>query len=383
MKQHLGTYVAFIPLRGGSKSIPLKNIKMICGRPLVYWVLDAAHKCQEIDSIVVSTDHEQIREIVATYPSDKLHIIDRTAEVSTDGASTESVMMEFAKDYDFSNIILIQATSPLLTAEELDQGIGLYEKDSVDSVLSTVSQKRFLWKNGEPQNYIPLHRPRRQDFEGYEVENGAFYITSRERLLHSSCRISGRIATCQMDENSFFEIDEEDDFIIIEHLLQRRSKLQQVRTKPKIRCIITDSDGVLTDGGMYYSAHGDELKKFNAKDGKGFEILHNRGIITGIITGEHIPLVERRAEKLKVDFLYMGISDKLGLLDEICRNYQLTPEEIAYLGDDINDLEMIQAVGLGCAVADAVDAVKVAADYITQAPGGRGAFRELVEYITS
>ena len=132
----LGKTVAFIPVRGGSKSIPLKNIKKINGRPLIYWVLDATTECEGIDKVVVATDSNKISEVVEGYNSEKVKIIDRSKEVSTDTASTESVMLEFANKYDFENIILVQATSPLLDKKDLNKGLGKYREKDTDSILS-------------------------------------------------------------------------------------------------------------------------------------------------------------------------------------------------------------------------------------------------------
>ncbi|HPW41103.1 MAG TPA: acylneuraminate cytidylyltransferase family protein, partial [Bacillota bacterium] len=145
MENRIGSIVAFIPVRGGSKSIPLKNIRLINGRPLVYWTLDAAAGCREVDKVVVSTDSDEIRKVVEKYDSDKIIIIDRSEEVSTDIASTESVMLEFAGKYDFENIILVQATSPLLTEGDISGGIEKFRQEGIDSVLSVVRQKRFIW----------------------------------------------------------------------------------------------------------------------------------------------------------------------------------------------------------------------------------------------
>lgn len=195
--------VAFIPVRGGSKSIPLKNIKPMCGKPLVYWTVAAACGCKNIDKVYVATDSEKIRETLQNVKDtdtdgrlDKMEIIGRSQESASDTASTEFAMLEFAREHLFDHIVLIQATSPLLTAEDLDRGFALYEQKETDSVLSVVRQKRFNWKvekdgSAQPTNYDYFHRPRRQEFEGYCVENGAFYITSRERLLATENRILG------------------------------------------------------------------------------------------------------------------------------------------------------------------------------------------------
>lgn len=386
MKKLVGQTVAFIPVRGGSKSIPLKNIKLLNGRPLIYWTLDAAVNCNEIDTVVVSTDSQEIKNTVEDYRSPKIKVISRSEEVSTDTASTESVMIEFARNYEFENIVLVQATSPLLASGDLTNGIKKFSEDNIDSVLSVVRQKRFIWeeKSGVVSaiNYDPLNRPRRQEFDGYLVENGAFYITSREDLLATGFRISGQIAAVEMPEETYFEIDEPSDWTIVEGLLKMKlnSGLNDEAIK-NIKCVLTDSDGVLTDGGMYYSENGDELKKFNTKDGMGFKLLREAGIITGIITGENIELVRRRAEKMKVDEVYLGIQDKIKILNEVCAKHNLDYEEIAYIGDDINDLEVIKTVGLGCTVNDGMECVKEVAKVITKAKGGEGAVREVVELI--
>ncbi|WP_348982171.1 HAD-IIIA family hydrolase [Desulfosporosinus sp. OT] len=387
MSTKIGKTVAFIPMRGGSKSIPLKNIKKINGRPLVYWVLDAIVNCDEIDKVVISTDSDEIRKVVCEYGSNKVEIVGRSKAVSTDTASTESVMLEFAREYDFEDIILVQATSPLLKASHLKKGICRYNEVSIDSVLSVVRQKRFIWEDSDfrscPMNYDPMNRPRRQEFKGFLVENGAFYITSRRQLLESECRISGRIGTVEMPEESYFEIDDPSDWIIVENLLKDSSdiKVTIYEKLKKIKCLLTDSDGVLTDGGMYYSENGDELKKFNTKDGMGFKLLRENGIKTGIITGENIDLVKRRAEKMKLDVVYMGIQDKIKTLNDVCDKFDLKYDEIVYIGDDINDLDVIKAVGFGCAVNDSMECVKEIADYVTKVDGGKGAVREVVELI--
>ena len=149
----------------------------------------------------------------------------------------------------------------------------------------------------------------------------------------------------------------------------------------KIKMLLTDCDGCLTDGGMYYSENGDELKKFNTKDGMGFSLLKKKGIITGIITSENVELNRRRAEKMNVDELYMGITDKLSVIEKLSKKYNIPLDEIAYIGDDINDLAVIKAVGLGCCPADAMPQIKSAAKYAANARGGEGVIREVAELI--
>lgn len=376
--------VALIPVRGGSKSIPLKNIKEICGKPLVYWTIKAANECLAIDKVYVATDSQLIRDTVEKFSFDKVSVIDRGADTATDTASTESVMLEFASKYEFDNIVLIQATSPLLKSSDLDKGFELYEEDGTDSVLSAVRQKRFNWEKDDkgyavPTNYDVYNRPRRQEFDGYLVENGAFYITSRESLLRSKNRVSGNMKIVEMDEDTFWEIDEPSDWIMIEMLMKQKMHLD--KKVPDIKLFLTDCDGCLTDGGMYYSEKGDELKKFNTKDGMGFKILRENNILTGIVTGESVRINERRAEKLKLNFLISGCTDKLEAIKKICAENNISLENVLYVGDDVNDLEAIRNVGFGCCVADANPKVKEAANYITKAKGGEGAIREIVDML--
>ena len=383
--------VAFIPVRGGSKSIPLKNIKPIAGKPLVYWTIKAACECQYIDKVYVSTDSQKIRDTVEMIKGQsddsfmKLFVINRSAESASDTASTEYAMLEFAHNYEFDNIVLIQATSPLLKADDLLRGFETFNLEDTDSVISVVSQKRFNWgigKNGlaYPINYDVYNRPRRQEFDGYYVENGAFYITSKANLLKSKNRVSGNIRCAEMNQDTFFEIDEPEDWKVIESLMRKKQIVQSIDI-PKIKMFLTDCDGCLTDGGMYYSENGDELKKFNTKDGMGFKLLKEDEIITGIITSENMNLNKKRAKKLKLDILEEGCSNKAEIIKRICKEKQIKLENVLYIGDDINDIEALSVVGYGCCPADALPEVKAAAKYVAKANGGNGVIREIVEKI--
>lgn len=379
--------IAFIPVRGGSKSIPLKNIRELAGRPLVYWTAKAASDCSVIDRVYIATDSAQIRETVENFGLEKVEVVGRSSESASDTASTEEAMLEFAATYEFDNIILIQATSPLLTSKDLEGGFLLFSQPSTDSVLSVVRQKRFQWALDEnslakPVNYDVFHRPRRQEFGGFLVENGAFYITSKQELLQSHNRVSGNIRVYEMDESAYFEIDEPNDWAIIEKQLENRMKRVD-RSMTEIKLFLTDCDGCLTDGGMYYSENGDELKKFNTLDGMGFRLLKERGILTGVITGETRKLNHRRVQKLELDIYKEGILDKLSIVKELCEQYKLELKNVAYIGDDINDLEVVKEVGFGCSVANGIEEVKKAAKYVTHRMGGQGAVREVIDLIMS
>ncbi|MEA5426270.1 KdsC family phosphatase [Arcicella lustrica] len=149
-----------------------------------------------------------------------------------------------------------------------------------------------------------------------------------------------------------------------------------------IKLLITDCDGVLTDAGVYYGENGEVLKKFNIRDGMGVERLRKlTNIETAIITGEISPSVAKRAEKLKITELHLGIKEKLAVLVQIMVNRNLTKNNIAYIGDDVNDIEIMQNVGLTACPSDAISFTKEVADYICENKGGEGCFREFAELI--
>lgn len=379
--------VAFIPVRGGSKSIPLKNIKLFCGKPLVYWTVQAASKARGIDEVYVATDSDKIREVVESFHLPKVEVIARGSATATDSASTESAMLEFAEQREFDDIVLIQATSPLLTDKDLEGGLSLYRKEGIDSLLSVVPQKRFIWKpSGEEtavsMNYQVEHRPRRQEFDAYYVENGAFYICSREALLSTKCRLNGTIAAYQMPEDTYFEIDEPSDWVVMESLMKKRLTGARDNRLESISLLVTDVDGVLTDAGMYYDQQGDALKKFNTRDGMGISKLREHGIKTMILTGEETGIVAARAKKLKIDFIYQGVKDKGKFLQEFMDSHkEFAPENIAYIGDDLNDKVAMSLVGYSAAPADAMPEIQEQVDYMCCKRGGEGCVRELADRI--
>lgn len=147
----------------------------------------------------------------------------------------------------------------------------------------------------------------------------------------------------------------------------------------EVKIVLTDCDGVLTDGGMYYFDNGIEGKKFNTKDGMAFQILKNNNIKVGIITGEKTKIVENRAKKLNVDYLYMGITDKYQILLNICQQENINLQNVAYLGDDINDLQVLKNVGFPACPKDAQKEVKKVCKYISNKNGGEGVVRDFLE----
>lgn len=217
--------IAFIPVRGGSKSIPLKNIKLLNGKPLVYWTAKAAQEAKCVDKLVIATDNKEIKDTVLSFGFFKLEVYDRNPENAQDTSSTESVMLEYLEGVKTDgNFILIQATSPLLKSEHIDAMFKKLQNSDADSIFSGVREKQFHWIEGasgvEPINYDYKNRPRRQDFQGIIAENGACYINSIKNILRDKCRLSGKIIAYELPPGTAYEIDEEADWIIVENIFK-------------------------------------------------------------------------------------------------------------------------------------------------------------------
>lgn len=148
---------------------------------------------------------------------------------------------------------------------------------------------------------------------------------------------------------------------------------------PKL--ILTDIDGVWTDGGMYYDGTNIEMKKFHTYDSAGIIFAHHLGIPVGILTGENTEIVRRRANKLKVDFLFLGVKNKVDVAESICKELNISLKEVAYIGDDVNDIPLLKQVGWSGVPSSAPKYVKSLATIQLSKKGGEGAFREFVEEI--
>ena len=149
----------------------------------------------------------------------------------------------------------------------------------------------------------------------------------------------------------------------------------------KINILLTDVDGVLTDGGMYYSSKGDVMKKFHARDGMGVTLLRKKGIPTIIVTKEKTDMVRKWANKMKVVELFDGIQNKEKIVDVICKKYKVSVDQIGYIGDDVNDIELLKKVGFSATSKDGIIKVQKIVDYVCKKNGGKGAFREIADLL--
>ena len=379
--------IALVPARCGSKSIPFKNIKDFCGKPLIYWVLNSLNNVKEIDAIYVATDCDEISEIVRSFNFKKIHIYDRDSLNAKDNSTTESLMLEFLGKNNFNdniNLILAQLTSPFTASEDFKNGIDMMEQ--YDSVMSCVDFKRFIWnKDGSSVNYDYMNRQRRQDVGSQFLENGAFYINSISNIIKHENRLSGSIGLCEMPDYTSVEIDEINDFHVAESIMRKIHLKNNIDLfKTDIKLFVSDIDGVLTDGCKYYNENLEESIKFSTHDGYAFKLLKDQGLLTGIVTSETKKIKSIRFEKLKslntLDYFYQGVHDKLSVVKDLCSELNIDISNVAYIGDDVNCFKLLENVGLAACPSDAVDDIKnIKNIIILNKKGGEGVFREFVD----
>jgi N-acylneuraminate cytidylyltransferase len=374
---------AIIPVRKGSKGIPGKNKKKMLGRPLFSWVLSAAI-FSDLDVVIVFTDDVEILNFIDkeyTWTSKVIGIL-RSDASANDTALTESAMLECAEkiNYDFDVFCLLQATSPLTTSEDINNALRQIAEQNKASVLSVVKTHRFIWNSdGTAQNYDVFNRPRRQDFEGLLIENGAIYASTKEAFLNSKNRVSGTIALIEMPEETLMEIDSSSDWNIVEQLLATRQK--NIKKQTRLIYLVLDVDGVFTDGSVYYDSKGELVKKFDMRDGMGLEILRQNGVEVVVITSENSKLVQKRMEKLQIQHVFLGVKDKYAFMQNFIQHEKTSWSNLAYVGDDINDLACICTAGWSFAPANATKIVKQHVNFILANSSGRGAIREVCEWI--
>ncbi len=374
-------WVAYMPLRGGSRSIPDKNVRSLAGRPLFAWALGAAVESGCFDAVYAGSDSPRIRAEVGARFGDRVVVLERSAATCSDTASTESALLEFSGQVEFDVLCLVQATSPLTRAEDFRRAKEKFIAEQLDSLLTAVPCRRFFWtRDAQPVNYDPARRPRRQEFAGWLMENGAFYVTRASVLNATGWRLGGRTGVFEMAPHTAVEIDEPDDWLVAEHLLRAHRAWAGSDVK-SIRALVLDVDGTLTDGGMYYGADGEALKKFDTRDAHGLKRLRERGIRVCVITAEDSPAVAARMRKIDVDEYHAGVADKPALLAARAKRWKLEPAQIAYVGDDLGDLECLERVGIAFCPADAVPEVRAVADYVCTRRGGSGAVREVCDLI--
>lgn len=374
---------AVIQARVDSQRCKNKMLRNFAGTNLISLALEKHSKPSDVFKLYFAACEPELIEIGQKYNN----TIIKRSEESVKSERIE-VIMDYMKHIPEKTVMFINSCHPFLTMETLESAVEQFKSKKAISMTSVVKTHTwYYFMDGRPINFLDPTNPNTKTTEPLYQIAQAFHIFDKERFLkHHYYWAHEKNDPCffEISEKEAIDIDTELDFVRAESLYIREKGVQRYPLYDKLsktKMLIMDVDGVLTDAGMYYSVNGDELKKFNTRDGMGISILQRKGVIVAVITSEDVDIVKRRCKKLNINEVFLGVNDKLKIVKELCRKYSLTKEEVAYIGDDINDLEVIKYVGFGATVADGVKAVKEHADYVTTLKGGEGAIRELCEYI--
>uniref|UniRef100_A0A8C7FJK5 N-acylneuraminate cytidylyltransferase n=1 Tax=Oncorhynchus kisutch TaxID=8019 RepID=A0A8C7FJK5_ONCKI len=377
---------ALILARGGSKGIPLKNIKVLAGVPLIGWVLRAAVDSKQFDSVWVSTDHDNIEKVAMAWGA---QVHRRSPEVSKDSSSSLDTIQEFARLNPEVNVIChIQATSPCLHPFHLKEALELITNQDFTSVFAVARQHHFRWqevkKGGsvatKPLNLDPSNRPRRQDWDGELCENGSFYIHTRATIEKGLQ--GGKWAYYEMLPEYSVDIDVDIDWPVAEQRVLRFGYFGL--DKPEaVRLLLCNVSGCLTDGRVLISVSGEEMVSVNTRDTTGIRMLQGEGVEVILISSSE-DLTKALADKLsqrtgcEVRQLGKDIkSEAKAMMDD----RDLGWKEVAYMGNDAPDVDCLNLAGLSAVPRDAPVVAINAAKYSCHNVAGLGAVREFSELI--
>lgn len=357
-------------------------------RQLFYLSLQALARLKTVAKVYVATASRELLDLVEEIknedPAWGKQLEGMSMVEPLESATSQALAL--AERLDFDKIAVIKARALLLFSDDVEKGFRAASDPCATSVFSATVLKGRCWLRGEAGEVFSLDYglkdPDNLRKDSVLVENGLFYITSRSALLKSGRLVSGRVKAVITEESFLYGVGKAGCLGTGgECIRDAFDAPKPIKPVPLIKMFLTDCDGCMTDGGMYYSEKGDELKKFNTRDGSGFGLLKLNGLITGIITGENMELNRRRAKKLRLDILVSGCRDKMAAVKEICAQRNIELANVLYIGDDINDIDLMKIVGYSCAPADAMPEVREAADFVTVARGGEGVIREVAERI--
>lgn len=380
---------ALILARGGSKGIPLKNIKTLAGIPLLGWVLRAAVDSDLFDSVWVSTDHDDIEKVAKAWGA-KVHR--RSAEVSRDASTSLETIQEFMRlNPEVDLICHIQATSPCLHPFHLKEALDYITQRGYDSVFAVVRRHHFRWqevKKGSkeltrPLNLDPCNRPRRQDWDGELCENGSFYLSTREVIEKEAHLQGGKVAYYEMLPEYSVDIDVDIDWPVAEQRVLRYGYFGRA-TPEVVKLMFCNVSGCLTEGRIFLSVSGEEMVSVNIRDTAGLRMLQQEGVEVILLTSSLDPVTQALAQKVSertgCEVLSVG-EELLEDLEPMVKKKGLSWKDVAFMGNDEVDVKCLNLAGLSAVPTDAPTVAINGAKYICRRPGGKGAVREFAEHI--
>ncbi|OPY89373.1 MAG: 3-deoxy-D-manno-octulosonate 8-phosphate phosphatase KdsC [Syntrophus sp. PtaU1.Bin208] len=389
MESRERTVLAIIPAQGVSRGVASTSLALLAGKPLVAHAIERARQARSIHRVVVSTDDSAIAAVsrqcgagVVRWPSG----------ICGDTATVESALL-FALDYlrrteDYQPALLVclQSTSPLILSEDIDGALSVLEDEEAESLLAVTPFSGFLWRRDgqggvSGVNFDQNVRPLRRDCEPQFLETGALYAMHVQGFKAAKQMVFGKVALYGMPADRCLSIEGTTDLQIAEGLMrvQQRQLAIHALIEP-MAALVLDFDGIFTDNKVIVFQDGREAVVCDRGDGWGLAQLKRLGVPILVLSTEENPVVQARCSKLGLSCLH-GIRDKLTALKAWLSANRMDIAQVAYVGNDVNDLDCLRAVGCGIAVSDSHPQVLAVARIVLSAPGGRGAIRELAELI--
>ncbi|MFI5754345.1 cytidylyltransferase domain-containing protein [Streptomyces sp. NPDC051569] len=386
------TVLAVIPARGGSKGVPAKNLAPVGGVPLVVRAVRACLAARHVTDVVVSTDDAAIADAARSAGAE---VVLRPSAIAGDTATSEAAVIHAMDTFgamrgkDADVVLLVQCTSPFITAGDIDGVTSAVTEDGADTALTVAPSHGFIWRQDSPGagsgsdghgvNHDKANRPRRQDRPQEYLETGAAYAMRAQGFREANHRFFGRTALVPTDPARVLEIDDPHDLARARALAPLLDPAL-LPTAADIDAVVLDFDGTQTDDKVFVDSDGREMVAVHRGDGLGTAALRRSGLKLLILSTERNPVVAARARKLQVPVLH-GIDRKDLALKQWCDEQGVTPDRVLYVGNDVNDLPCFGLVGWPVAVASAHDAVRSAARAVTTTPGGEGAIREIAAWL--
>jgi YrbI family 3-deoxy-D-manno-octulosonate 8-phosphate phosphatase len=393
--------LAVVPARGGSKSLPRKNLKQLAGHPLVAYSIAAGLQSGVVSRVIVSTDDEEIARVSRTYGAEvpflrpKSLAMDDTLDLPV---FQHALSLLGTQGYTPDVVVHLRPTSPLRPPECIEQGVGILlakpDADSVRAVVPSGQNPYKMWRIKEDGRMVPLmgdgkvevYNMPRQKLPSTFWQTGHLDVMRPRTILEKGSMSGDLIMPLVMDSRYSIDIDTERDWERAEWILSRFD-LPAVRPghapRPlpdQVELVVLDFDGVLTDNRVWVDSDGREAVAADRGDGLGISRLLARGIDVVVVSSETNPVVSARCRKLGVP-VFQGTTDKGEALKEILADRSVDPSRAVFLGNDLNDLACFQMVGCALVVADSHPGVASQADLVLTRRGGHGAVRELSDLL--
>ncbi len=397
--------VAVIPARYASTRLPGKPLLDICGKPLIQHVWETVSRARGLDEVVVATDDMRIAHAVQAFGG-------KVCMTSPDCRSGSDRVREVAASLAADVYVNVQGDEPLLEASAIERLRDVFTEDAsvqVATLCSRISEEQarsphqvkvvrdhagnalyfsraplpFVRESGESTEFlghVGIYAYRTDALRGFA--SLPFSPLERAEKLEQLRFLQAGIPVRVLEVPPMgVGVDTPEDLERVRAVVKKRRRAEALEKLKRVRLVITDVDGVLTDGGLYYGPDGECLKRFHARDGLGVKLLQQAGIQVAVLSGRDCPALRRRLADLGITEAVLEQVDKRAVLSGIIERCGVSAEEVAFIGDDIPDMEVFALCGVSVTVGDAPDYVKAKADLVLECQGGQGAFRELLDVI--